>query len=512
MIKQLKYQFFKFLLLSVVLFSFFSCEKKKYTDNTLLDKSILLEEDSVLSMYNSSDKTISFRLDINQQIAASIDELVAKVRELPNESENESEIRKTWRFVATSLDFFQPISTSKYLDIPLQLYNSTGYGHCDDFCILMNAILKKMGYQTKVTGVNNHVVLEVLNNDRWEMYDPFLFVYYINKEGKIASIEDLKQDPLLITNPVHKLQYRNLNSAEKKIRYLSSYSQFAADFYINCSPYTYYTKNYFNDSFKIEIPPHASIEFPVESPDPIYKNASNGKVAHPTYIKYTLPKNWTGKFNIPFLVSSIRGTGAVKIHSQVLHLNNFIAKMDYTTASSPISKTLEILNSNSEIVIYGLINENFFMEKNLIEFNIGMSDFNQMSIKICSDEERYSKIFSPNYVEKNTYRDSEILSMLHEDELKLSKQLLVETSQHYNIKLMKSDIMTLMKIKGVSNLNERATKILIKLDQIHKIETEKNIHLIPYNNFNKSEDVITFTYFLDEYPTDEIIRLLKNTY
>lgn len=489
----------------------FSCEKKRYTENTLTDKSVLLEEDSIVSIYNSSDKTITFTLDINQQFATTIDALVEKVRELNDESGNESEINKTWRFVATALDFFQPVSTSQYLDIPLQLYNSTGYGHCDDFCILMSAILKKMGYRTKITGVNNHIVLEVLNNNRWEMYDPFYFVYYINKEGKVASIEDLTKNPSLITNPVQRLKHQNLNSAERKIRYLHNYSQFAADFYINATPYSYITKYYFNDSFKIDIPTRASIEFPVESPEPLYKNASNGKVAHPTYIKYTLPKYWTGKFNIPFLVSSIHGTGTIKIHEQILNLNNFIAKLDYRT-TFPISKTIEVLSSSSEIVIYGLINENFFQEKNLIELNIGLSDLKQLKIQISSDEERYSKISSQNYVEKNTYKISDILSALYDDVLKLSIQLFVETSEYYNIELMKSDISKLMKMRRVANFDERMKIILEKLNQIHQIEVDKNIHLIPYNDFSGSEDLITFTYFLDEYPTEEVIRLLKNAH
>lgn len=505
----MKSQFSQLIIFFIVLFFLSSCEKKKDIRNIPVSESVLLEEDSIVYLYNTSDRMISFTLDINQQFATVIDDLVVKVSELPNEFENESEIRKTWRFVANALDFFQPVSKSQHLDIPLQLYNSTGYGHCDDFCILMNAILQKMGYQTKVTGVNNHIVLEVLNNDRWEMYDPFLFVYYLTREGNVACIEDLKNDPSLITNPVERLQHQNLYSAERRIRYLSIYAPSAADFYINCTPYIYNTRDDLNDSFKIEIPPRTSIEFPVESPDPVYKNASNGKVAHPTYIKYTLPKNWTGKFNIPFLISSIHGTGTVKIHNQVLHLNNFIAKMDYSMPAT-ISKTVEILKSNSEIVIYGFINENFFMEKSLVEFNIGLADLNQLEIKISSDGERYSKIFSQNYPEKHSYSDSEILNALYDDSLKLSRQLFVETSEQYDIELMKSDIQTLM--KRISYPNERTQAMMEKLKRLYEMENEKNTRLIPYGNFSKSEDIITFSYFLDEYSTEELIRLLKNAH
>lgn len=379
-----------------------SCEKKYIQrDNSSIVKTFIVEEDFSISIKNKSNKKISLHININDQFANSIDDLVLKVKNQEDEFENESNIRKAWRFVATKIDFYEPISYNQCYDIPLLIYNSLGYGICDDFSILLNSILIKMEYHSRIVMVNNHIVVEVMNEGSWEMYDAFFYVYFLNKEGKVASIDELSKDSTLILDPIEKIKYSNLTSAEKKIRYHRNYSEENMLRFYKSEPKTYTSYNFQNDMFNIDLPSFAQIDFPVESPNPIFKTSSNGKIQNETYVKYTLSKDWKGKFEIPFLISHIEGKGIVRINNKNIKLGDYIIQMSYKD-SLPLSKIVEIIKAEADIVIYCLINENFFLDINTIETTLRKDDYTDISIQVNKNQDKFSKIFSNFYLEKKS--------------------------------------------------------------------------------------------------------------
>ena len=91
---------------------------------------------------------------------------------------------------------------------PIALLNIYPWGQCETWHNLTADVFSAAGFKCRkriFTGLGGHFFLEVYYDGKWHYLDPSQGFYFCMKDGKtIASVEDLKKDPSLITSPVNK--------------------------------------------------------------------------------------------------------------------------------------------------------------------------------------------------------------------------------------------------------------------------------------------------------------------
>ena len=109
---------------------------------------------------------------------------------------------RLWRFIRDNRYFFDPLTGARWYHSPAIFFNSAGFGYCDDAHRRSTELLiTAMGYSARVWGLNGHVVAEVLVNNRWEMWDPDLEVYYRNRTGSSPASRSSPPTPISSRHP-----------------------------------------------------------------------------------------------------------------------------------------------------------------------------------------------------------------------------------------------------------------------------------------------------------------------
>ena|GEM_PF-1015450 len=166
---------------------------------------------------NAGSATATFSMTFNGSLYRSSDDLCADVTRMPSEYPNEPVYRKAWRFVRDHRYHYTPLTGLRWQHTPALFFNSIGFGYCDDSASLLYYLWHRLGYEARVWCITGHVIPEVHVNGRWEMYDAGLpgvsedyydnyrglqqCVYYYNREGQVAGVEELAADGTLITEP-----------------------------------------------------------------------------------------------------------------------------------------------------------------------------------------------------------------------------------------------------------------------------------------------------------------------
>jgi hypothetical protein len=310
---------------------------------------------------NRSDKTASFRFNLNNKLFPSDNDLLSAIQAMVLEYPGEPIQRKVWRFIKDNRYHWYPLEGSGWYGwgtySPALFFNSIGFGFCDDSAELFCQIMTLLGYQARIWGLNGHVVPEVLINGKWEMYDPDLKVYYYNSQGRVAGVEELAANSDLITNPISPLSGTTDNA----------YSQTVADIYSSPDnvPYTWYSDNTLNNySLDMQIPAGGILEFPTVfgvsllsyslTDVPYYSNA-----------RLTVPRGWTGTVNTPLVIHSIGydgphtlsviardGAGNWQVEPTIVNWTTDswapITEPQYSYAANPVT----LITSESAIVYY----------------------------------------------------------------------------------------------------------------------------------------------------------------
>jgi len=263
-----------------------------------------------IRIINRSDSTASFRFNLNNKLFASDADLLSAIMAMAPEYSGEPIQRMAWRFIRDNRYHWYALLgynslTSWIASSPALFFNSIGFGICGHSAQVFCQIMTLLGYQTRIWGLYGHVVSEVLINGRWEMYDCDLQVYYINRQGEVASVVDLAADPALITVPI----------AALSCAHPTAYTSLLADIY--SSPdnqvFTWYKDNIINNySLRMQLPPGGILEFPAVFGESLL---SYGLTDVPRYTnaRLTVPRGWTGVLNTPFVIHSIGYGGPQKL-------------------------------------------------------------------------------------------------------------------------------------------------------------------------------------------------------
>jgi len=269
---------------------------------------------------NNGAREAELNLNINHKIFQNLGEIVSAINDMPDEFKGEPAQRKAWRYVANNTEQLKVHSDNVWIHNPVLMLNSLGFGLCDDLATALSFIWKKQGFKSRVWGLGGHVVPEVFAQGKWQMYDPTFGVYYLNNKKEVADVEELAKTPELIFTPNYKLP---INYNRAFIVEARKYSEDIASLYSSAHD------NAVNDSyselkaisdFRIHLPAGASMEFPATTPDSLFVPYLLGKLHLECFVKITLPQNFAGKINFPFMVCQIKGKGRIKVNDEEFDL------------------------------------------------------------------------------------------------------------------------------------------------------------------------------------------------
>jgi len=247
-------------------------------------------------IYNDQDVDVSVDIDLNYQMYRSSSELYQEVAQMTDEFSDEPLQRKAWRYIKNNRYHFPPITREIWVDSPALFFNSLGLGWCGDASLLFMRIMKPLGFTTRYSVLEGHVVPEVLVNNRWELWDPDLEVYFYNSQGMVAGIDELAANPVLVTNPINPI--RPVSDYIYSQRYADIYSsplgphadgEYPAPMEVS-SQFTLPARG------RVELPYHADIT--LTAIDNWYpKKFANAKL--------TIPRDWSGTITNPLVLQSI---------------------------------------------------------------------------------------------------------------------------------------------------------------------------------------------------------------
>jgi len=190
-----------------------ACNEDEGVKEVKLDKDLKVEsryfrittnepDEYSIKITNKKSTQSNFKFIFNgNKLYGTIEEIIKDIEKMDEEFANEPIVRKVWRFTTDNSKHNHPLTDSAFYHLPQLFFNSTGFGYCDDRSMVNSFLWKVLGYESRVWGLSNHVVSEVLINGRWEMYDSMQEVYYNTKDGKVAGVEDIVKDPGIVVDP-----------------------------------------------------------------------------------------------------------------------------------------------------------------------------------------------------------------------------------------------------------------------------------------------------------------------
>jgi hypothetical protein len=332
-----------------------------YIDSTISKHEFSVEHSwQIFKIENEAQQDLGCNLNINKRFFQTTEDLIRNIRLLPSEFTDEHEVRKAWRFVKSNLQYNIPLTEAVWIHQPTVIFNSLGFGQCDDLAAALAFIWKEMGYEVRVWNLNGHVVPEVLVADKWQMYDPSYDVYYLNDRHEVAGFEELCKKPSLVSGEFGRLEINNFrNLAELNFKVLRYADELKMLYSQGGTLVTEWHLPPVKGNMSFFLPAGGSMMFPVNSPSPVIISNWKGlkrQLVH--YMRITIPKGWKGNFFCPLIISSINGSGTLVIDKKTIPIHNFALQFDLNT-NRPVNQFF-VKEALTDIEVYALINSGLF--------------------------------------------------------------------------------------------------------------------------------------------------------
>lgn len=306
------------------------------------------EFNKVVTVSNAGSTDASVRLSIKGFLFGSKEELLEYISSMPDLYAGEPSYEKAWRFMTKRSYAHVPYTGSTRVHDPLLYLNSVGYGYCDDMAFVLETIWRWQGYESRVWGLEGHVVPEINIDGHWRMYDPDFGVFYRTATGEVASVEELSQQPQLITNPVDPI-YKDSQTA---------YSELLAGFYSTPDNRVSELGVMTAHPPTVVLPQGSSFVFPVKSDESAFAYDGETRVNPLYYVaQLRIPKVETDvALELPLFVVGISGTGEVEIDNQRFQLGSpelkewfarFVRDGNYAEPTT----TIKIYSGSTEVLI-----------------------------------------------------------------------------------------------------------------------------------------------------------------
>jgi len=327
-------------------------------DQTISVTAHVSDSARIFTVENPGPMGISIQMTVNGQLTMEVQSLASAIAAMPDDIPQEPLERKAWRFVMRHMANLNPAGQGRPHD-PLVMLWSVGFGQCDDLASVLAHVWEAQGHMVRIWGLEGHVVPEVLVDGRWQMYDPSLGVYYLNRDSAVAGVEELAADPDLITAPVHRFPRR---PGQFLIHHVRAYSRQVADIYASASDNLLEPRpEHVRSSMSLHLPAGCRVEMPVGMPDTLSFRGLYGNRWQPQdFVRYTLPDGWTGSIRIPFLPVMVSGNGLAVLGRDTFAIGTPALRERLTAFDRP-QDSIILLSTVGRPEIYCLLNSSIFV-------------------------------------------------------------------------------------------------------------------------------------------------------
>lgn len=323
---------------------------------------VVLSQDapSLVALSNGSDRTATFTLTYNGNHAFPSAQAAAEhVVNMPSEEPDEPFPRKLWRFVRDNTYHSVPLTNGHMWNDMWTTMNSLGWGFCSHVAAVYVEIAEAAGYEARVWGLSGHVVPEILWNGRWEMYDPDMAVYFHDRMGNVAGVEQLALDPDLITAPIHPVLPVLAQAQE------GAYSPMIAGFYASLADNYIDVGNFRTlepgGSTLISMPPGSRLTLAGHwTAQPTgYDGSTPFEVPQYRQAALRVPAGWTGELPMPWVIWDIQGTGTVQAGTQSYDVGDPALQSLLQAPSAPL-KSITVESNPEGLRLVYLINATWY--------------------------------------------------------------------------------------------------------------------------------------------------------
>lgn len=348
----MKFLYLKFVLVFLVGLSLLGCQRthNRHWENQL-HRIALNDSINTIVITNEQSVPVEFSMKINNQFPLDFEDIETTIKQIA-QTEKISKEQAAYLYVKENTFQNKPFTDNSWQHEPLLFLNSIGGGFCDDRASVLAQIWKKQGYQSRIIGLEGHIVPEVYVNNKWHMYDPDCGVFYCDSDGSVFSVaalenfsekifhrscSELKQNPA----------FQNKNPLSE--RYASYYASKDNNKNITASAWNY--KNTYSSNFFL--PSYSALEIQYDEKKQI------------TNIRVKLNRNSQGELQIPLVPYKMNGTLKATINEEKIAVKNSEIKLSEKEYISKI--VIEQVTSNSEV--HYLVNPKllFIQQNNLLE-------------------------------------------------------------------------------------------------------------------------------------------------
>jgi hypothetical protein len=304
-------------------------------------------------------------------------ELEAEIERLPAEADG-SLATRNFRFVAANRQHGYPLTLDfSWLLSPTLFFNSTGVALCGEAADLIQRLASERGLSARVWRLGGHVVAEIQSGGRWQMYDGDYGVYFLNRQGAIASVAELAADPTLITSPVLRLAVPGPWSP-----YSSGYAALFSSTWNNALRAT---APPFDEARRVRfaLPRGASLRFPGHQASAPLDHLGAPQTDFADYADLTLrlAAGARGSLASPLIVHTLRGSGVVAIGAQTFTIGSpeLQAKID---AREDALAQIEILEAPEAIEVVYLVNPLRWRMRTEVELVAGVTPDAALDVRV----------------------------------------------------------------------------------------------------------------------------------
>lgn len=309
---------------------------------------------SSVRVTNHQTSEVAFNVQINGNgFYRNDDDILDEVVQArPTGSADERFHIRLWRHVVDNRHHDVPYTDHLWGHSPVLMLNSIGFGFCDDAAAVYAALAERSGYESRVWVLGGHVVPEVRVDDRWEMLDPDLEVFYLNSKRQIAGVEELGSNLQWITAPIGRATADSwVYSPALAEIYSSTENNHVEPWLQNQLPIPAYSEPFV-------LPPGAYLEFPVLD-KVVLKSHNDVVLTNFEIMKLVLPKTWAGQVHLPFVIVAIRGVGNLALHGTQVAVGSDEASLLLNDRTRHINQVVVEL-AESQIELLFLVNKKRF--------------------------------------------------------------------------------------------------------------------------------------------------------
>jgi len=153
-----------------------------------------------IEIHNRHDENVEFYLNVNGIVPLSFDDIIKLINQIAVR-QSIPDYQAAHVFLTKSSSHYGIYSeTFMGFTQPEIFINSLGRAVCGDMASALALIWVRQGYQARLVSLKNHTIPEIHDGVKWKLFDPDLGVYFLNRSGEVASVQELSEDSGLFKN------------------------------------------------------------------------------------------------------------------------------------------------------------------------------------------------------------------------------------------------------------------------------------------------------------------------